>query len=132
MEKRRSGKEESIHYLCEFKTKSKREIEWLRSHTEYGVTFFEDIRNASNVDVNKIKFLQLTIAELKKLPMQELISRINQEELNGFICSDKRDLNASLVQLADFLADRQMLVERERNRQYALQISEDAIFTGKR
>ena len=62
--------------------------------------------------------------------MQELINRINIEEANGFVCTDMKDLNVSLVQLADFIAERQSLVEKQRNQQYASQLSEEALFKG--
>lgn len=50
VKKVKNDKDEQVHCLCQCKIRSKREAEFLRNHPHYGWAFFENSREALNID----------------------------------------------------------------------------------
>ena len=58
------GKDRNRNYVCGYKTRFKSEVDWFRTHPEYGLTIFEDVGKAINTDV---VFMKIAAEELKKV-----------------------------------------------------------------
>jgi len=62
------GREKVREYVCGYKTNYKSEVNWFRTHPEYGLTIFEDIKDVFDADV---EYMKIAAEELKTVNNME-------------------------------------------------------------
>jgi len=71
----RVGRDQSYSSFCAFRTQSKKEIEWLRGHSLYGIDFYEDTNLALSANAVKAHLTSNIIRQLNLLDQPALITR---------------------------------------------------------
>jgi len=69
----RQGRYEAIAPYSVYTSKSKKEIEWLRNHSHYGIFFYESATQAVGADVMKMQKLAKTMTQLQNYELIDLI-----------------------------------------------------------
>lgn len=96
----RVGRDQSYSSFCAFRTKSKKEIEWLRQHSLYGVDFYEDTNLALSANAVKAHLTSGIIRQLSMMDQPDLIKRAKAEGIP--VGGDLRIIRAELaIKLAD-------------------------------
>jgi len=89
----RNGKEESLHNISQYVSKSKKEVEWLEKCKGYGSIFFKSHIDAMNVDGRKAAKLARIMSVLQRSDVGKVIRLANQ---NGITPSQ----DVSMLRLA--------------------------------
>lgn len=73
-----TGKYNNTHPFSVYVSKSKKEIEWLRSHSLYNITFYETSTEAVNADAAKAARLSVIMNSIKDYELPDLMSVAKQ------------------------------------------------------
>lgn len=79
--KRKRGKEEEVISVSSVKIHSKSVVDWLRSHSQFGIAFFENMDSVLNIDSGWAQRLIEANQSIQRLSDQQVIARCRQEEL---------------------------------------------------
>lgn len=71
----KQGKESSVVNFATYVCKSKKELEWLKNHSQYNVRFFDSINGAASVDSNKASILSKNM---------NLLNSMNQHQIRRY------------------------------------------------
>lgn len=83
------GRAESYSCYCSFKTYSKKEIEWLRSHTRFGIEFFENVNLALSTNARKAQIAAKVYKMVTSLDQHEIVRRAQSYGIQvGGVLSD--------------------------------------------
>jgi len=104
-----SGKDTKISHFCSLVTHSKKEIEYLRNHIHYNVSFWESANKALNADARKAQMMVNSLSSLAKIDQHIIIKRCREE---GLPVTDNFD--QMRVALASIEADRFIKAEDDR------------------
>jgi len=97
------GKVQEYSSFCAINIHSKKEIEWLRKHSRYGIEFFEDTKLALSADAIKIGIASRVSKVMASLDQHQILARARQYGIPlGGNLSDIR------VQLTLAIADEEM------------------------
>jgi hypothetical protein len=94
--KRKRGKETQIISVSSVKVHSKKEAEYLRGHSQFGIAFYENMESAMNVDAvwaNKMVEAQQSITRLSDV---QVIARSKQEGIS--VSQSPEDMRRQLVE----------------------------------
>ncbi len=80
--KRRSGKETQVISVSSVKIQSKSVVEYLRSHTQYGIAFYENMESAMNIDSTWAQKMVEAQQSIGKLSDMQVIARAKQEGIS--------------------------------------------------
>lgn len=69
------GKVESYSSYCTFKTNSKKEIDWLRHHTRFGIEFFENTNLAISANAMKASIASRIYKAVSSLDQPQILER---------------------------------------------------------
>jgi len=72
------GKYEAIAPFSKYRSHSKKEIEWLRNHTDYRITFYESSTEAANADILMMKKLTRIMTTLVNYTLPDIIKRCKE------------------------------------------------------
>lgn len=72
------GKYEAIAPFSKYKSHSNKEIEWLRNHTDYRITFYESSKEAANADILMMKKLTRIMTTLTNYDLPDIIKRCKE------------------------------------------------------
>lgn len=89
------GKTQEYSAFCTFKTNSKKEIEWLRSHTLYNVDFFEDAKVALSADAIAAQVAVRMSRIVNSLDQSQILRRA--KEMNITIGGDLADIKQLMI-----------------------------------
>jgi hypothetical protein len=79
--KRKKGKETQVISVSSVIIHSKSVVDYLRSHTQYGILFFENVESAMNVDATWAQKMVEAQTSISRLSDVQVISRAQQEGL---------------------------------------------------
>lgn len=101
--------------VCQAVIRSKKIAEWLRSHTLFGVRFFETLDDARNVDhIMAEKLTEITLL-LNSMTQHEILRRARAAvEQDGAVITMSSDVAAVKKQLSFHMVEKQMKVSRKR------------------
>ena len=80
--KRRSGKETQVISVSSVKIQSKSVVEYLRSHTQDGIAFYENMESAMNIDSTWAQKMVEAQQSIGKLSDMQVIARAKQEGIS--------------------------------------------------
>jgi hypothetical protein len=103
-----NGKETEVVNLSRYTCKSKKELEFMRSHTNYGIFFFENMQNRPDAK-RTMKMLSIHGA-LKSMGMHELMPYAQRFNLDV-----TQDISVLRVQIANAYVDEQLDHEEKQN-----------------
>lgn len=72
--KTQTGKYENTHSYSVYTSKSKKEIEWLRNHSLYNITFYETSTEAANAKAAESLRLASIMSHIKEYELHDLMS----------------------------------------------------------
>lgn len=75
----KTGKYDEVAPLSKYHSHSKREIEWLRNHSKFGVLFYESSPTMKIHEASKAARLADILAGIKELDLNEIVKRCNAE-----------------------------------------------------
>ncbi len=93
--KRGQGKYQELSTISSYRSHSKKEIEWVRNHSMYGVLIYESSNNAMNVDMLKIQRLSRAISVLRSVEHFDVVRMCK-----GYGIDISDDLNTMRYQIA--------------------------------
>lgn len=106
----KNGKEERLHNISQYVSKSKKEVAWLKQHRGYGSIFFESHIDAMNVDGRKAAKLAKIMAVLQRSDTGKIIKLANQ---NGITPS--QDVDMLRLSIANKQAENEIAAEDAAN-----------------
>lgn len=110
----KNGRNEDINNFSSYTSHSKKEVEWLREHSFYGVVFFEKTSQALNTDGFKAQKLVRHITTINNWDQHTVIQRCKERKVA--ITGDLKEMRIALAQI---LAEEDMVAEKQLNRQKA-------------
>ncbi len=122
--KRGQGRYQELATISKYRSNSKKEIEWIRNHSMYGVLIYENTNNAMNADMLKIQKLSKVIGMLRSIEHVELLkmcSSYNIEKSN--------DVNTMRYQIAHEMVRRELEAEGIRTHNMLEISSKEALFS---
>ena len=79
----KGGRETELIQMCTYTCKSRKELEWLRSHSTFGIVFFDKIKGTEySADIEKSKALARQMVALQGMGQHDLISMARQRGMN--------------------------------------------------
>ena len=94
--KRKKGKETQVISVSSVIVHSKEVVDYLRSHTQYGILFFENVESAMNVDATWAQKMVEAQTSISRLSDVQVISRAQQEGLA--VTQSPEDMRRQLVE----------------------------------
>lgn len=76
-----TGKHQNTHPISAYTSRSKKEVEWLRKHSLYRITFYETTTAAANADAVKATKLANIMTYLKDYEFPDLMSRAKENDV---------------------------------------------------
>lgn len=95
--KRRSGKETQVVSVSSVKVNSKSVVDYLRSHTQYGIAFYENMESAMNIDSTWAQKMVEAQQSIGKLSDMQIIARAKQEGIS--VSQSPERMRRELVEL---------------------------------
>ncbi len=89
------GRVENYSSFCSFRTTSKKEIEWLRTHSLYNIEFYEDTKLALNADAYKVTAAAKIYRQISSLNQTQVLERAKRYNIK--IGGDMRDIISQLA-----------------------------------
>jgi hypothetical protein len=123
----KNGKETDLYNLSKYTCKSKKELNWLKSHSKYGSLFFDNIKGARSIDGVKAIKLASVMRGLQSMGQHDVV---NQARAYGLNIGD--DVNLLRGQIAQMIVDKQIRAENENNRMRVGEAELEAQIVGKR
>lgn len=119
------GKYEATAPFSVYRSHSKKEIKWLREHTNYNLMFYESSTDAVNVDLLKIQKLGRIMTLLKNYELHDILKRCREYEV-----PISEDAARMRMQLAYKMADRELESEGIKAKQTLEATSKEALILG--
>jgi hypothetical protein len=94
--KRKRGKETQVISVSSVVVHSKEVVDYLRSHTQYGILFFENVESAMNVDATWAQKMVEAQTSISRLSDIQVISRAQQEGIP--VTQSPEDMRRQLVE----------------------------------
>lgn len=94
--KRKRGKETQVISVSSVVIHSKEVVDYLRSHTQYGILFFENVESAMNVDATWAQKMVEAQTSISRLSDIQVISRAQQEGIP--VSQSPEDMRRQLVE----------------------------------
>lgn len=94
--KRKRGKETQVISVSSVVVHSKEVVDYLRSHTQYGILFFENVESAMNVDATWAQKMVEAQTAISRLSDIQVISRAQQEGIA--VSQSPEDMRRQLVE----------------------------------
>jgi hypothetical protein len=94
--KRKRGKETQVISVSSVVVHSKEVVDYLRSHTQYGILFFENVESAMNVDATWAQKMVEAQTSISRLSDIQVISRAQQEGIA--VSQSPEDMRRQLVE----------------------------------
>jgi hypothetical protein len=94
--KRKRGKETQVISVSSVVVHSKEVVDYLRSHTQYGILFFENVESAMNVDATWAQKMVEAQTSISRLSDIQVISRSQQEGIP--VTQSPEDMRRQLVE----------------------------------
>jgi hypothetical protein len=123
----KNGKEVDLYNISRYTCKSKKELNWLKSHSKYGSLFFDNIKGARSIDGVKAIKLASVMRGLQSMGQHDVV---NQARAYGLNIGD--DVNLLRGQIAQMIVDKQIRAENENNRMRVGEAELEAQIVGKR
>ena len=98
---------EVISISC-VRIQSKKIVDYLRTHSLFGIRFFEDVNEAKAVDVTRAEKMTEVIMMLSKLTQHQIVERAKREKQEGNKISLSADVPQVRKQLAQLIVDKEM------------------------
>jgi len=120
---RKDGREEEIRNYSQYTTKLKTEIDFLRNHPHYGITFSENLHNMMQEDVLDIRFKANAASQLAALPPEAIFERAMEYKIPNANQKSADQLRQLLVEImsSEFKqAEKDMQAEATKRRVMAL------------
>lgn len=95
--KRRSGKETQVVSVSSVKVQSKSVVDYLRSHTQYGIAFYENMESAMNIDSTWAQKMVEAQQSIGRLSDMQIIARAKQEGIS--VSQSPERMRRELVEL---------------------------------
>ena len=110
---RKDGKEETIKNFCQFTTNLKTEVDFLRKHPYYGITFSENVNEMMEEDVRDTQFKVRAANQLSTLPPELILERAREGKFPNWQNKSIEELRYQIAnQMAeDFKKESQSLQE---------------------
>ncbi len=108
-----AGKNKEIEHSCVYKCKSKKEAQWLKEHTLYGVMFYSSGSDGMTIDGKKATRMALLMKNLMSLEKHQILSMCQQ---NGIEMMEKvSDMRMALAnKLSSDVLNREQEADEER------------------
>ena len=116
-DQRMDGKEEEIINFCNYTTRWKKEIDFLRNHPEFGVTFGDNMDKVAGHNPREYQFRVMAGHEVAGMSPESVISYATQYKIKG---SDKM----SIKQLKPFILEAMVLDYMEQQKVLNTKIQE--------
>lgn len=100
------GKFHEVAPISSYRSHSKKEIEWIRQHSMYGVLIYENSNNVINANMVRIQKLSRVISVLKNYDYLDLMKRCKEYGVKQ--CDDVNELRFLIAQA---MVDREMQQE---------------------
>lgn len=97
------GKFSTVAPISVYTSNSKKEIQWIRDHSMYGILIYENSNDVMTADMHKIQKLSRIIGVLKNYEYLDLLKRAKEHNLQP---SD--DANELRFRIAHAMADREL------------------------
>jgi hypothetical protein len=94
--KRKRGKETQVISVSSVVVHSKEVVDYLRTHTQYGILFFENVESAMNVDATWAQKMVEAQTSISRLSDIQVISRAQQEGIP--VTQSPEDMRRQLVE----------------------------------
>ena len=94
--KRKRGKETQVISVSSVVVHSKEVVDYLRTHTQYGILFFENVESAMNVDATWAQKMVEAQTAISRLSDIQVISRAQQEGIA--VSQSPEDMRRQLVE----------------------------------
>jgi hypothetical protein len=94
--KRKRGKETQVISVSSVVVHSKEVVDYLRTHTQYGILFFENVESAMNVDATWAQKMVEAQTSISRLSDIQVISRAQQEGIA--VSQSPEDMRRQLVE----------------------------------
>jgi len=94
--KRKRGKETQVISVSSVVVHSKEVVDYLRTHTQYGILFFENVESAMNVDATWAQKMVEAQTSISRLSDIQVISRAQQEGIP--VSQSPEDMRRQLVE----------------------------------
>lgn len=95
--KRKSGKSVQVVSVSSVKVQSRSEVEYLRSHSQYGIAFYENMGSAMNVDSAWAQKMVEAQQSINRLSDMQMIARAKQEGIS--VSQSPESMRRELVEL---------------------------------
>jgi hypothetical protein len=99
----KNGKESSITNFATYTCKSRKELDWLKNHTQYNIRFFDSVKGAISSDSKKATLLSKNM---------NLLSSMNQHQIYRYAQDHNVDITSDLAimkaELATILTEKEM------------------------
>lgn len=122
----RQGRYEAIAPYSVYTSKSKKEIEWLRSHSHYGIFFYESATQAVGADVMKMQKLAKTMTQLQNYELIDLIRACRSYDI-----ATGEDPAAMRAALAYAIVDKELAVQTASAQELLEQTNKEMLVSGK-
>ncbi len=99
----KSGRETDLIHLSTYTCSSRTELEWLRNHSHFGITFFDKISTALTIDAVRGANLAKKMLSLQKIGHHNLIKMAQSYDLPVL-----EDLNMMRIQIAQASVEAEM------------------------
>ena len=100
------GKYKTIAPIASYRSHSKKEIQWIRDHSMYGVLIYESTNSAMNADMLKIQKLSRLIMVLKNVEFVDIL-----KYCKNYNITPSDDANEMRFRIAHAMADRELASE---------------------
>lgn len=94
---RQDGKEEEVLNFCNYTTKLKSEIDFLKGHPEYGITFGDNMDEVAGHDVKEYQFKTKAAAEVASMAVETIIEHAKVMEIPNWQQKSNRELKGYIV-----------------------------------
>jgi len=124
--KYQQGKFQAIAPFSAYTSHSKKEIEWMRAHSGYGIFFYESANDATNSDLRKIQELSKIMTVLTNYELHDLNKRAKEY---GIDFSDNPQ--EMRVKIAYKMLEKKMGEEDDKTKSVLNESFKNALFAGK-
>jgi hypothetical protein len=100
----KNGRETDLINLCTYTCSSKKELEWLRNHSLFRITFFDKISTAMSSDVDRAQRLAGHMMRLQNIGQHRLVEMAKQRDIEP----GDMDLNAIRAMIAHSVVEEEM------------------------
>lgn len=124
--KYQQGKYEAISPFSTYTSHSKKEIEWLRASSKYGIFYYENSNGVASSDLRKIQKLSRIMTVLSGFETIDLIKRA--KEYGVAYTEDPRDMR---LELAHRMVEKELESEREKTQAVLSENFKERLIVGK-